>query len=58
MHFQEGAALLGAEFFDHLAKAALRDDNFAGQIQHVVEFLDIGAQGAGTGAWERVNLRG
>jgi len=56
MHVQDGAALLAAELLDHLAQAALRNDDFPGQIQHVVKLVDIGAQRAVTGTRKPVHL--
>ncbi len=46
MHFQDRAPLLGVEAFDHAAQAALRDHDFSGQIQHVVELADLRSQRA------------
>ena len=57
MHFEDGAPMLGAKFLDHLAQSALSNHDLPGQVQHVVEFVDIGAQGAGTGPGSVSTLR-
>ena len=56
MHFEEGSALFCAELLDHLAQAALRNHNLSSQIQHVIQFVDVGAQRAVTGARQRIRL--
>jgi hypothetical protein len=56
MHLQDGASLFGVELLNHLPQAALRNHNLTCQIQHVVEFVDIRAQGAVTGTRERLSL--
>jgi hypothetical protein len=56
VHLEDGSALLNVEFLDHPAQAALRNYDFARQIQHVIKFFDIGAQRPATCARERVEF--
>ena len=46
MHLEDLASSLGVEGFELAAELALRDGDFAGEIQHLVEFFDVNPQSA------------